>query len=118
VGFIFLVGVRSGKGVVTVNGKKLEEVFPLAFFQDKILSPFQVIGDCKEFDINIRVRGGGKEGQVSAIRLGLAKVLAEKFENKKESLKKGGFLKRDVRRKERKKYGLAGARKRFQFSKR
>lgn len=112
------VRLRKGTGKVLVNGKKFEEYFPLSFQQEKILSPFDIVDANKEYDLVIRVKGGGIEGQVIASRLGVARALVLQEETRRNSLKASGFLTRDPRKKERKKYGLAGARKRFQFSKR
>ncbi len=114
------VRLRPGKGNVAVNGRKLEEHFPLQIHRDACLAPFSFIGNDKEkeHDIIIRVKGGGIQGQVDAIRLGIARALIENNETLQPKLKEAGFLTRDPRKKERKKYGLAGARKRFQFSKR
>ena len=112
------VRLRPGKGNIDVNGKKLTEFFPLEIQQQTILAPFEKLGGPSSHDIIIRVKGGGVEGQVIAARLGLARALAEKHEELRQEFKDKGFLTRDSRKKERKKYGLAGARKRFQFSKR
>lgn len=112
------VRLRPGKGAVKVNNRTFEEYFPLEVQRNKILEPLkeqQLIG---RYDLVIRVSGGGIEGQVIATRLGLARALVKEDEVRKESLKGKGFLRRDPRKKERKKYGLAGARKKFQFSKR
>ena len=112
------VRLRSGSGKIDVNGKKFEEYFPLALQRQEILSPFADIGGHSSYDIIIRVKGGGTEGQVMAARLGMARALVIEDDGRQPKLKEQGFLTRDSRKKERKKYGLAGARKRFQFSKR
>jgi len=112
------VRLRKGTGKVLVNGKKFEQYFPLSFQQEKIVSPLKVVDAGNEYDIVIRVKGGGIEGQVIASRLGVARALVLQEEERRAALKTIGFLTRDPRKKERKKYGLAGARKRFQFSKR
>lgn len=112
------VRLRKGTGKVLVNGKKFEEYFPLTFQQEKILSPLGLVDADKEYDLVIRVKGGGIEGQAIASRLGVARALVLQEEGRRNTLKSSGFLTRDPRKKERKKYGLAGARKRFQFSKR
>jgi len=112
------VRVRKGKGNIDINGKKFEEYFPLAFQRDVILSPltkFELIG---KYDIIIRAKGGGTQAQAIATRLGIARALVLENEEYRGSLKELGYLTRDPRKKERKKYGLAGARKSFQFSKR
>lgn len=112
------VRLRDGSGNVDVNGKKLEEYFPLEIQRNTILAPFKNIGGHTRFDLIIRVKGGGAEGQAIAVRLGLARALVELNENLRHEFKEHGFLTRDPRKKERKKYGHAKARKRFQFSKR
>ncbi|NGX52540.1 MAG: 30S ribosomal protein S9 [Candidatus Anoxychlamydiales bacterium] len=112
------VRVRKGKGKIDINGKKLEEYFPLAFQRDTILSPltkFELIG---KYDLIVRAKGGGTQAQAIATRLGIARALVLENEEYRGSLKELGYLTRDPRKKERKKYGLAGARKSFQFSKR
>ncbi len=112
------VRLRKGTGKVRINGKEFENYFPLSVQQEKILSPLEVVEAKGEYDLVVRVKGGGIEGQVIATRLGLARALVLQDEDRRNSLKGSGFLTRDPRKKERKKYGLAGARKRFQFSKR
>ncbi|MEX1012497.1 MAG: 30S ribosomal protein S9 [Waddliaceae bacterium] len=112
------IRLRPGKGNVAVNGRKFEEHFPLKIHRDACLAPFSFIGDNKDYDIIIRVKGGGIQGQVDAVKLGVARALIENNETLQPKLKEAGYLTRDPRKKERKKYGLAGARKRFQFSKR
>lgn len=112
------VRLRRGAGSIDVNGKKMDEYFPTELLQRAALVPFTKAGVREHYDIIIRVKGGGIESQTGAIRLGLARALVKEDENRKEALKDCGFLKRDDRKKERKKYGRAGARKRFQFSKR
>lgn len=112
------VRLREGTGKVDVNNRPFEEYFPLKIQRDKILSPFETIGTNKKYDMIIRVKGGGIEAQVTAIRLGISRTLSEDNETLHRLFKDQGFLTRDPRKRERKKYGLAGARKRFQFSKR
>jgi small subunit ribosomal protein S9 len=112
------VRLRQGSGQIDVNGKKLEEYFPLEIQRHSILAPFQQLGGNGRYDMIIRVKGGGVEGQVIATRLGIARALVSENENLHHEFKERGFLTRDSRKKERKKYGHAGARKRFQFSKR
>ena len=112
------VRLRSGKGNVDINGRKLEEYFPLEIQRKTVFSPLNNIGGHAGYDMIIRVKGGGIEAQAIAIRLGLARALVENDETLRHDLKTQGFLTRDSRKKERKKYGRAGARKRFQFSKR
>lgn len=112
------VRLREGSGQIDINGKKFEDYFPLQIQRQTILSPFEKIGGNGRYDMIIRVKGGGIEGQVIATRLGIARALVSDDENLRHPFKEQGFLTRDSRKKERKKYGHAGARKRFQFSKR
>ena len=112
------VRIRDGKGKIDVNGREFTEYFPLEIQRKMILAPFEKLGKSTNFDLVIRVNGGGIEAQATAIRLGIARALVKEDENRRGALKEEGFLTRDSRKKERKKYGRAGARKRFQFSKR
>lgn len=112
------VRLRHGNGNVDINGKKMEDYFPLEFQRKTIFAPLDKIGNRERYDMIIRVKGGGLEAQAIAIRLGLARALVENDETIRQEFKGEGFLTRDPRKKERKKYGRAGARKRFQFSKR
>lgn len=112
------VRVREGKGSIDVNGRPFEQYFPNEIQRKTILEPIEKAGVKIGFDILIRVNGGGLEAQATAVRLGLSRALIQENETWKPALKDAGFLTRDGRKKERKKYGRAGARKRFQFSKR
>lgn len=112
------VRLRSGSGKVDVNGKDFSVYFPLELQRKTILAPLEKLGFNGQYDLIIRVKGGGIEGQVIAARLGLARALVDQNDQVKPDLKEDGYLTRDSRRRERKKYGHAGARKRFQFSKR
>ena len=112
------VWLRKGKGDVLVNRRKFEEYFPMAEQRATVLSPLEKLVLTGEFDLVIRVKGGGLEAQSVAIRLGISRALVEVDEQRRPILKAEGFLTRDPRKKERKKYGQPGARKRFQFSKR
>ncbi len=112
------VRLRSGSGKVDVNGKDFSAYFPLELQRKTILAPLEKLGAVGQYDLVIRVKGGGVEGQVIAARLGLARALVDQNDQIKPELKEMGYLTRDSRRRERKKYGHAGARKRFQFSKR
>jgi len=112
------IRLRSGSGNVDINGRKIEEYFPLEIQRKTIFSPFMKLGGHGRYDVIIRVKGGGIEAQAIAIRLGFARALVENDENLRHEFKTHGYLTRDSRKKERKKYGRAGARKRFQFSKR
>jgi small subunit ribosomal protein S9 len=112
------VRLRPGSGKVDVNGRKMEDYFPLELQRRAILAPLQKVSDPSRYDMIIRVKGGGIQGQVIATRLGISRALVQEDETRKHDLKVVGFLTRDPRKKERKKYGLRGARKRGQFSKR
>lgn len=112
------VRLRPGSGKIDINGKKFDEYFPVDIQRQTVLSPFQKLGGNGRFDMVIRVKGGGVEGQAIATRLGIARALIGEDDSLHHAFKEKGFLTRDSRKKERKKYGLAGARKRFQFSKR
>ncbi len=112
------VRLRPGTGKIDINGRNFEEYLPLQVQRDTVLIPFEKIGGFKKHDLLIRVKGGGIQGQVGAMRLGVARVLCKENEDLHSQFKEEGFLTRDPRKKERKKYGRAGARKRFQFSKR
>lgn len=112
------VRLRPGTGKVDVNGRKFEEYFPLELQRRAILSPLEKVTSAERYDIIIRVKGGGIQGQMIASRLGIARALVLEDPDRRHDLKVVGYLTRDPRKRERKKYGLAGARKRFQFSKR
>lgn len=112
------VRMKRGTGVIDVNGRKFEEYFPLPLQRDLILAPLQKFSNPEKVDLIIRVKGGGLEGQAVATRLGISRALVQENEGIRGDLKGLGFLTRDPRRRERKKYGRKGARKRFQFSKR
>lgn len=112
------IRLRSGKGQVDINGRTIEQYFPLELQRKTLFAPLDKLGGNGRYDMIIRVKGGGLEAQAIAIRLGLARALVQNDENLRHDFKERGFLTRDSRKKERKKYGRAGARKRFQFSKR
>lgn len=112
------VRLRPGTGNVSVNGKKFDQYFPLELQRQGILLPLMKVSSPDRYDIVIRVKGGGVQAQATASRLGLARALVQEDEGRRHDLKALGCLTRDSRKRERKKYGLAGARKRFQFSKR
>ena len=111
------VRLVKGTGNVVVNGKPLEEYFGDGFMRLTVNQPFALL-DLKTFDAIINVNGGGLTGQAGAIRHGIARALVKEDANFKAELKKAGFLTRDPRMKERKKYGLKKARRAPQFSKR
>jgi small subunit ribosomal protein S9 len=109
----------AGKGKLTINDKSAAEYLSdNKTFLAEITDPLALVNKQNDFDITIRVAGGGTSGQVDAIKLAIAKALTVAFSDLRSTLKKADFLKRDSREKERKKYGLRSARKREQFSKR
>ncbi len=112
------VRLRPGSGKIDVNGREFKNYFPLEIQRNTILAPLAMIEAEKDFDIIIRVNGGGIEGQVIATRLGITRALVEQSEGRRHDFKAEGYLTRDPRKKERKKYGRKKARKSFQFSKR
>ena len=112
------VFMTPGTGVITVNGKSLEEYLPQATLRMIVNSPLVLTETAGQFDIKINVRGGGYTGQAGAIRHGIARALLEVDEEFRPTLKAAGFLTRDDRAVERKKYGKAKARRSYQFSKR
>jgi small subunit ribosomal protein S9 len=107
-----------GKGQIIVNHKMLNEYFIRETDRIIIRQPLEMTNSMNKYDIYADVRGGGLAGQAGAVRLGIARVLSSIDASLKEALRKGGFLTRDPRMKERKKYGRKGARKRFQWTKR
>lgn len=112
------VFMTPGTGVVTVNGRTLEEYLPQATLRMVVNSPLVLTETKEQFDIKINVAGGGYTGQAGAMRHGIARALLEASADYRPALKKASFLTRDSREKERKKYGLKGARRAPQFSKR
>jgi small subunit ribosomal protein S9 len=112
------VVLKPGTGVIKVNKRSLEDYFPRETLRMIIQQPFEVCELVGKYDTVVIVVGGGTSAQAGAIRHGIARSLVKIDENLKTKLKKAGFMKRDPRMKERKKYGQKGARKRFQFSKR
>ena len=112
------VYMSEGKGKVTVNKRDYKEFFPVAVLQSKIVQPFELTDTVGKFDINVNVAGGGVNGQVEAIRLGISRALVKLNEENKPLLKEEGLMTRDPRMVERKKPGQPKARKKFQFSKR
>ena len=112
------VRVYPGTGMITINGKDINEYFGLETLKLIINQPFGVTETEGKFDIVANVKGGGMSGQAGAIRHGVARALLTVDENYRTALKKAGFLTRDPRMKERKKYGLKAARRASQFSKR
>ena len=113
------VRLMGGKGAITVNGKTANEYFADSkYLLGKLDTPFTVLDLTGKFDVSAVVSGGGHDGQIEAIRLGIAKALAIFNEDYKSTLKRADLLGRDSREKERKKFGLKGARKQRQFTKR
>ncbi|MCH2231499.1 MAG: 30S ribosomal protein S9 [Crocinitomicaceae bacterium] len=112
------VYLTKGKGAVTVNKRDYKEFFPVAVLQSKIVQPFALTDTVDQYDVKVNVAGGGINGQVEAIRLGIARALVELNEENKPLLKEEGLMTRDPRMVERKKPGQPKARKKFQFSKR
>jgi small subunit ribosomal protein S9 len=115
---IACVIVKPGKGEKTVNGKAILDYLKSDVLVMDVEKPLQMLSSLESYDIVARVRGGGLSGQAGAIRLGISRALALMNEDNRKVLRKGGMLTRDSRVVERKKYGQAGARRRFQFSKR
>ena len=112
------VYLRPGTGKITVNKRDSEEYFPNRVLKMVIRQPLQITETSEKFDILINVAGGGPAGQAGAIRHGISRALLEFSPELRKRLKVAGFLTRDAREVERKKYGQSGARRRFQFSKR
>lgn len=112
------VFMTPGTGVISVNGKTLEEYLPLETLRMVVKSPLELTETLALFDVKINVQGGGYAGQAGAMRHGIARALLEAGADYRPALKAAGFLTRDPRMKERKKYGLKGARRAPQFSKR
>lgn len=110
--------MTPGTGEIIINGKNLDEYLPLDTLKMVVRSPFEVTDTVGTFDVKINVNGGGYNGQAGAIRHAISRALLEVTPDYRASLKAAGFLTRDARKKERKKYGLKGARKAPQFSKR
>ncbi len=112
------VRVYAGTGKITINDRDIDDYFGLETLKLIVRQPLTLTGTTDKFDIVCRVNGGGVTGQAGAIRHGLSRALLQYDENLRAELKKAGFLTRDPRMKERKKYGLKGARRAPQFSKR
>ena len=112
------VYLRPGTGNVLINKRELKEYFPLSWRQNQVLSPLALLEVADTYDVLVNVKGGGLTGQAEAIRLGIARALVKENEESKPALRAAGFMTRDARAVERKKYGQPKARKNFQFSKR
>ena len=112
------VFLSRGAGVVTVNGRTFDHYFPREILRIIAMQPFATLGKQGQYDVQVSVRGGGVSSQAEAVRHGVARALVSIDETNKPTLKRAGYLTRDARRKERKKPGQPGARKKFQYSKR
>jgi small subunit ribosomal protein S9 len=112
------VFLRPGTGAIAVNSRSFESFFPTEVLRTQVRTPLLLTETADKFDVLATVAGGGVSGQAGALRLGITRALVEYNAEFRKRLKKEGLLTRDARIKERKKYGMAGARKRFQFSKR
>jgi small subunit ribosomal protein S9 len=112
------VFLRAGSGKITINGRAFENYFPTESLRVPVRQVLEAVEMAERFDVLVLANGGGVAGQAGAIRMGIARALVEFNPELRAVLKKAGFLTRDPREHERKKYGQKGARKRFQFSKR
>ena len=112
------VFLRPGQGQITVNKRTFEDYFPRESLRLMAAQPLELTNTIAQLDVSVNVAGGGLSGQAGAVRHGIARALLVFDTNLRPQLKRAGFLTRDPRMKERKKYGQPGARKRFQFSKR
>ena len=112
------VRIRSGQGVITVNSRALDDYFPSASHRMVVTEPLRLVNAAEAYDVDASIAGGGVSGQAGALRLGIARALAEIDTDLRIPLKRAGFLTRDAREKESKKYGLKKARKAPQYSKR
>jgi small subunit ribosomal protein S9 len=112
------VYLRPGSGRITVNQRNFEEYFPMETTRNLVRKPLELVKAATEFDILVNVQGGGIEGQAGAVKHALSRALVTFNPELRPALKKAGFLTRDARIKERKKYGLRGARRGCQYSKR
>jgi len=112
------VFLKPGRGEMRINGRSILEYFRRRTLQVQVEQPFEVTGTAGKFDVIAQVSGGGLSGQAGAVRLGIARALVQADPNLRPALKKAGFLTRDPRMKERRKYGLKKARRAPQYSKR
>jgi len=112
------VWLKQGSGKILVNNKDLISYFNRDTLKMIIEQPLIIAGGIEKYDINAKVKGGGKTAQADAVKLGMARALVQMNPDLRPDLRRGGFITRDPREKERKKYGQPGARKRFQYSKR
>ena len=112
------VRLRTGAGTITVNGRTVEDFFPSRTHQMQIVEPLTATATDGRYDVDATIHGGGSSGQAGALRLGISRGLVEVEPELRDTLKRGGYLTRDPRKKEAKKYGLKKARKAPQYSKR
>jgi len=112
------IRLKLGTGQILVNGRVLDEYFGRESLRTLVKQPLDVVNATTRYDVAASVRGGGPTGQAGALRHGIARALCDLDGGVRPQLKRAGFLTRDARKKERKKYGQRGARARFQFSKR
>jgi small subunit ribosomal protein S9 len=112
------VWLRPGEGKIEVNKRTFDDYFPRETLRMIIMQPLELTNTLGQFDVHVNVKGGGMSGQAGAVRHGISKALLLYNEKYRDVLKKAGFITRDPRVKERKKYGRRGARARFQYSKR
>jgi small subunit ribosomal protein S9 len=112
------VCVRNGTGKITINGRTLEQYFPSPTHRTVLTEPLRVSSTDEIYDVDATIHGGGLTGQAGALRLGIARAIEGLDDEQRIALKRGGFLTRDSRKKESKKYGLKKARKAPQYSKR
>jgi len=110
--------LTPGNGEISINNRSVEAYFPVETLRNELLEPFKLTNTAGSFNVKVSVKGGGIAGQAGAVRHGITKALILTDADLRIPLKKAGFVKRDPRVKERKKYGQKGARARFQFSKR
>ena len=110
--------IKPGSGEVTINNRSVEDYFPIEATRQEMIQPFKITNTLGSYDVRVTVVGGGIVGQAGAVRHGITRALVSVNPDFRLTLKKAGFIKRDPRVKERKKYGQKGARARFQFSKR
>jgi small subunit ribosomal protein S9 len=110
---------KAGAGVMVINDRPMETFFPVDILQIKVMQPFVLLNlSAADYDIQVNVKGGGITGQAEAVRMGFSRILVEINEENKKPLRTAGFMTRDSRMVERKKYGQPKARKKTQFSKR
>ncbi len=112
------VRIMPGKGIIIINGRELKDYFPVDIWQEKVISPLKVTGRDQNTDVSVKVAGGGSHGQAEAVRHGIARALLNWDEALKPILRANGFLTRDARAKERKKFGRHKARRGHQWRKR